>query len=227
MIAESATTVTAADGVTLEARVAIPASPRAGLVCCHPHPLYGGDMDNPVVVRATEVCAALGFATLRFNFRGVGGSTGAHGEGRAETQDVQAALAHLQGSLGPGRPLALAGYSFGAVVASRVTTAGISTAAGPDALALIAPPMARTGEEPFVGLAGFPAPLLIAAGTQDEYCPRPMLEALAQRLPGATLSIIEGANHFFFGKLYPLGEAVEAWARALEAGKPGRSRRTG
>ena len=227
MIAESEAVLTTADGVTLEARVAVPASPKAGLVACHPHPLYGGDMDNPVVVRVTEVCGALGFATLRFNFRGVGRSTGTHGEGRAETRDVEAALAYLRGALGPARPLALAGYSFGAVVASRVATAGSSPAGGLAALALIAPPLARTGEEPFAGLASFAAPLLIAAGSQDEYGPRPMLDALAQRLPRATLAIIEGANHFFFGKLYPLGEAVEAWARRLVAGESGRSRRAG
>jgi alpha/beta superfamily hydrolase len=223
MIAESGALLTTADGVTLEARVAVPASPRAGLVACHPHPLYGGDMDNPVVVRVAEVCGELGFATLRFNFRGVGGSTGTHGEGRAETQDVEAALAHLRGTLGPGRPLALAGYSFGAVVASRVASAD----GGLAALALIAPPLGLTGEEPFVGLTAFPGPLLIAAGSQDDYCPRPALEALAQRLPEGTLTMIEGANHFFFGKLYALGQAVEAWARRLETGEAGRSRRAG
>jgi alpha/beta superfamily hydrolase len=223
MIAESATVLTTADGVTLEARLAVPASPRAGLVACHPHPLYGGDMDNPVVVRVAEACSALNFATLRFNFRGVGGSAGTHGEGRAETQDVESALAHLRGAMGPGRPVALAGYSFGAVVASRVATANRGLAG----LALIAPPLGLTGDEPYVGLASFSAPLLIAAGSQDEYCPRSALEALARRLSGATLTIIEGANHFFFGKLYPLGEAVEAWARRLETGEAGRSRRAG
>jgi alpha/beta superfamily hydrolase len=223
MIAESAAVLTTADGVSLEARLAVPASPRAGLVVCHPHPLYGGDMDNPVVVRVAEVCGALGFATLRFNFRGVGRSTGTHGEGRAETRDVEAALAHLRDTLGPGRLVALAGYSFGALVASGVATAGRELAG----LALIAPPLEVTGEEPFVGLADLSARLLIAAGSKDEYCPRSAVEALARRLPGATLTIIEGANHFFFGTLYPLGEAVEAWARRLETGQAGRSRRSG
>ena len=58
--------------MSLEALLALPPSPPAGVVICHPHPLYGGDMENPVVVRVQEVCAALGLATLRFNFRGVG-----------------------------------------------------------------------------------------------------------------------------------------------------------
>lgn len=211
--------------MTLEARLAVPSPPRGGVVACHPHPLYGGDMDNPVVVRVTEVCGELGFATLRFNFRGVGGSTGTHGEGLAEMLDVEAALAHLRDALGPGHPLALAGYSFGAVVAARAAQSGAS--GGLAGLALIAPPLGLTGEEPFAGLADLRGPLLIAAGSQDEYCPRPALDALTQRLPGVVPTIIEGANHFFFGKLYPLGEAVEAWARQLEAGEAGRSRRAG
>jgi uncharacterized protein len=173
-----------------------------------------------------EVCGELGFATLRFNFRGVGRSTGTHDEGRAETRDVDAALAHLRQVLGSGIPLTLAGYSFGAVVAARV--AGASTVSGDLAgLALIAPPLGLTGEEPFVGVAGFPGSLLVVAGSQDEYCPPPLLDTLTQRLPGAVVKVVDGANHFFFGKLYPLGEAVEAWARQLEAGKAGRTGRAG
>src|SRR5207253_10394570 len=65
-------TVAVARDIVLEGRLAVPAGARAGVVICHPHPLYGGDMDNPVVVRVQEVCAELGLATLRFNFRGVG-----------------------------------------------------------------------------------------------------------------------------------------------------------
>src|SRR5262249_34552016 len=72
---------------------------RAGLVVCHPHPLYGGDMDNPVVVRAVEVAAEAGIATLRFNFRGVGTSEGSHGGGAGEQDDVRAALAALRAHL--------------------------------------------------------------------------------------------------------------------------------
>jgi hypothetical protein len=71
----SAVTLDVEDGVSLEARLSIPGDVRAGVVLCHPHPLYGGDMDSSVVARAAEACAARGVATLRFNFRGVGGST--------------------------------------------------------------------------------------------------------------------------------------------------------
>src|SRR5437667_332565 len=97
--------------------------PKAGLVVCHPHPLYGGDMHNPVVVRVAEVAQGLGVATLRFNFRGVGASGGVHGEGKAEQDDVVAALEMLAGRLPADRPIGLAGYSFGGWVSARVAMA--------------------------------------------------------------------------------------------------------
>ena len=87
MIPEQPLSLAVGADLSLEALLAIPDAPSAGVVICHPHPLYGGDMDNPVVVRVQEVCADLGVATLRFNFRGVGGSGGAHGDGVGEQDD--------------------------------------------------------------------------------------------------------------------------------------------
>lgn len=210
MITEQAATLAAGDGADLEARLAVPPGPRAGLVICHPHPLYGGDMDNPVVVRIQEVCGAVGLATLRFNFRGAGRSTGTHDGGRAEQGDVEAALGHLSAAIG-GAPLALAGYSFGAVVAARVA-ARRGDLAG---VALVAPPLATSGDGPFAGLARFGTSLLIVGAGEDEYCPPGALEALALRLPRAEVRAVPGATHFFFGKLFPLGEIVAAWASRL------------
>ena len=112
------------DGTRLEALLALPESPKAGLVLCHPHPLYGGDMHNPVVVRAGEVAQGLGLATLRFNFRGVGASTGVHDEGKGEQDDVLAALDVVAARLPAGRQVGLAGYSFGSWVSARVVAAG-------------------------------------------------------------------------------------------------------
>ncbi len=211
MIAETATTLSTPDGTSLEARMASPAGARAGVVVCHPHPLYGGDMDNPVVVRAVEVCGDQGLATLRFNFRGVGDSTGRHGNGVAERADIESALGHLSATLPPGVLVGLVGYSFGAVVAAYVA-ANHPALAG---LCLIAPPLSFAGASLPPTLAALTGPLAVVVGTRDEYCPPAALEALAATLPSARVSVVEGANHFFFGKLFPLGEQVAAWARAI------------
>jgi len=192
-------------GPRLEARLGLVDPMRGGLVLCHPHPLYGGDMDNPVVIRAAEVAREVGLVTLRFNFRGVGASEGSHDKGLGEQDDVRAALTTLRARLGGG-PMGLAGYSFGAWVSSRVAV----PATGLSALGLIAPPLSMFGGFDTLDPAGLS--LLIAAGTQDPYCPLPDLDRLARGLPDGTVARIEGADHFFFGKLFPLGEAVRRWA---------------
>jgi len=191
-------------GPALEARLAWAEQARGALVVCHPHPLYGGDMDNPVVVRAVEVAAEKGITTCRFNFRGVGRSTGAHAKGEGEQDDVKAALAWLERRLPAGSPLGLAGYSFGAWVSANVAASGISLAA----LCLIAPPL---GMFDFAALAESNYELLIVAGTRDTYCPIAGLRTLAERVPTARVETIEGADHFFFGKLFPLGELIRSW----------------
>lgn len=187
----------------LEARLALPGTPKAGLVVCHPHPLYGGDMDNPVVVRVAEVAQGSGVATLRFNFRGVGASGGVYGGGEGEQDDVAAALAVLAGRLPAESPIGLAGYSFGAWVAARVAAAMPAL----PALALLAPPLGMYDLD-FLGHA--PSHTLLVAGSRDQYCPAEALDRLGKRL-GARAEIVEGAEHFFFGKLFPLGEVVERW----------------
>jgi uncharacterized protein len=188
-------------GPSLEGRRALVPGPRGGFVLCHPHPLYGGDMDNPVVIRAAEVLQAAGYAALRFNFRGVGASTGSHDKGEGEREDVRAAVATLAGHVPPGRPVGVIGYSFGAWTAARAMRPGDAP------LGLIAPPL---GMFDFDLLAPPVGRVLVVAGTRDTYCPIEALHRLAQAT-GAEERIIEGADHFFFGKLYPLGEAIGAW----------------
>lgn len=163
-------------------------------------------MDNPVVVRVAEVAGEEGLATLRFNFRGVGASSGDYDNGSGEQDDIRAALAAVAGRLPAGVPLGLCGYSFGAWVAARAAAGAPALAA----LALIAPPL---------GMFDWDAPdsagraLLLVAGTRDPYCPAADLERFAARVPGAECLLIKDADHFFFGKLYPLGEAVRRWVR--------------
>src|SRR5687768_12449681 len=144
--------------VTLEGRVAVPATVKGGVALCHPHPLYGGDMENPVVIRAAEVCQAAGLATLRFDFRGVGASTGMHDEGRGEQRDLEAALDHLAAVLPPGAPVAAVGYSFGAAVTGRVALRRPVAGAALIAPALAMPALADLGD-----LSRFEGPLLIVA----------------------------------------------------------------
>ena len=167
-------------------------------------------MDSPVVDRIVEVCAARGVATLRFNFRGVGASSGRHDEGRGEQDDVRASLTHLRDLLGGGARVALAGYSFGAAM---VAAAAMSVPVA--GLALVAPPMRVADLHRPVTVAG---PIVVVAGAEDQYCPPSALETLRAMLPEATVVVIEGADHFFFGSLMPLGDAVGAWADALVAG---------
>jgi alpha/beta superfamily hydrolase len=202
----TAATLVVGNGVSLAARLSVPDGARAGVVLCHPHPLYGGDMDSNVVVRAAEACAVRNVATLRFNFRGVGASTGKHDDGRGEQDDVRAALADLRGRLPAGAVIALAGYSFGAAVAAAV--AGDTPIAG---LALIAPPVRMTPLTP----PAVSGPFLIVLGTEDQYCPPESLKAIRDAIPAITLTVIDGADHFFFGALDDVGAAVEGWAAAL------------
>ncbi len=192
-------------GPSLEARLGSGPAARGGFVICHPHPLYGGDMDNPVVLRAAEVTQAGGYATLRFNFRGVGASEGVHDKGRGEQDDVKAAMAALASRLPAGSPVGVIGYSFGAWTAAHATRPGDA------ALGLIAPPI---GMFDFAFLPPAAGRVLLVAGTRDTYCPVDALHRLAESA-GAEERIIEGADHFFFGKLYPLGEAIGAWVAGL------------
>jgi uncharacterized protein len=164
-------------------------------------------MDSPVVTRVAEACRARGLATLRCNFRGVGESTGEHDNGRGEQEDTRACLAYLQQALGPDARVALAGYSFGAAVAAAVASS--ASLAG---LALVAPPIRVADVKLPTRVGGL---ILVVVGAEDQYCPPAALETLRGALPMATVIVIEGADHFFFGSLAPLGDAVGAWADAL------------
>ena len=200
---EEALTIRVPDGPALEARLAPLANPKGGFVVCHPHPLYGGDLDNPVVIRAAEVAQAAGYATLRFNFRGAGTSEGVHDKGRGEQEDVRAAMAALATHLPAGSWVGVMGYSFGAAMAARATRPSVPEAP----LGLIAPPL---GMYDFDFLQTSPGRMLLVAGTADAYCPVEALHRLAA-ITSAEERIVEGADHFFFGKLYPLGEVIGAW----------------
>ena len=210
MITGQPVAIPAGAGLALEGALAMPPETLAGVVVCHPHPLYGGDMDNPVVLATAAACLDAGLATMRFNFRGVGSSGGAWDEGRGEQDDVRAALALLRERLPPRGRLALAGYSFGAAMAAAVAGAGERLAG----LALIAPPLAMRPWEPRAP-SGLDGPWLVVAGSADTFCPAEALAALGGTLPAATVTVIDGADHFFFTGMPRLRAALSAWAGTL------------
>jgi alpha/beta superfamily hydrolase len=196
--------------LTLEAMIAYPdgAGPHRAAAVCHPHPLYGGSMYNNVVDAVLEALHARGFATLRFNFRGVGQSEGEFDNGKGEADDAIAAIRFLttQKSV-RAVDAVLAGYSFGATTAVRAA-AGVEEVT---AIVTVALPLGMIDPS---ALGKITKPIVLLAGDQDSYCPANHLTALAERLgPSAQLKIFPGADHFFGGREHEITAAlVEALA---------------
>jgi alpha/beta superfamily hydrolase len=163
-----------------------------GAVVCHPHPLYGGSMHNNVVEAILAALWKRDFATLRFNFRGVGASEGEHSGGLGEADDAKAALQFLLSQAGVAKDAAvMAGYSFGAAIAMRV-------GAELENVATIAAVALPVGMSDFSFTAKSGKKIVLIAGDRDSYCPRPAIMKLAENC-GAQLRIVEGADHFFAG----------------------------
>lgn len=189
----------------LEALLKEPAHPRRAAVVCHPHPKGGGTMNNNVVYRTARALQERGTAVLRFNFRGVGRSTGIHGGGPAELEDARAAL-DFMAARHPGLPLWQAGFSFGARV-------GLEAALGDRRVSrLLAVGLAvRIFDCSFLEGPRDGRPLAIVQAARDEYGDRPEIEAFVARLaPPVRLWIVEDATHLFPGKLDELEQAVGA-----------------
>ena len=186
---------------------------RGGVILCHPHPQYGGDMHNLVISTAVDAAYQEGFSTLRFNFRGVGRSGGSYSEGVGEREDVKAAIDYLFSALGhPDFPVTLLGYSFGAWAALSV---GIQDNRIKGMVA-VAPPLELYD---FGFLEGSKKIKLLMAGNQDFFCPMVLLESWFERLEEPkSLSIIEGADHFFFGYHRALIQPLSEFLRGLEFG---------
>src|SRR5262245_24601106 len=170
-------------------------------VFCHPHPQFGGTMHNKVAYRASEALFEAGLPTLRFNFRGVGRSEGEWSGGPGEEEDAAAAIDFLLG-LYPGRRLLLGGFSFGAGVGLALGVRDPRVAA----LLAVAP---GAGKRDLSFLARSPKPKAVIQGTSDELCPLPELESTYPSwMEPKSLTLIEGAGHFFEGRLPELQRAV-------------------
>lgn len=182
----------------LEGRYARAAEPGRGVVVTHPHPLMGGSLENNVVETLVETFFHQGYATLRFNFRGVGRSGGRYDEGVGEQDDLLAAADVLRQK--GVRETLLAGYSFGAWVNVQVLRRLSSLSGG----VLVSPPIDLMDFD-FSGLEG--KIRLILAGDRDPYCNVPRLLEIARRIQ-APVKLLPGADHFYSGRERELSAAL-------------------
>lgn len=188
----------------------------AALVC-HPHPVYGGTLHNKVVFHTMKALNSFGFPVLRFNFRGAGLSQGEHNNGIGEVEDVRTALDWLEQEYP--QPIIFAGFSFGAAVGMR--------AACPDprvrAMIALGTPVApiddRSYDYGFLG--GCDKPKLFVSGARDQFGPRAKLQGLLDDVSDPKkLVLIEGADHFFEGRLREVRETIEKWVREVVVAAP-------
>jgi alpha/beta superfamily hydrolase len=182
-------------------------SPKGIGLVCHPHPLGGGTMHNKVVFRAAAGLIDAGLVTLRFNFRGVGASTGTHSEIEGGMEDVQAALDYLTMQY-PNQELTLAGFSFG----SRV---GMAVGMNDDRVARlisIGTPVDKYGDYAF--LESVRKPILFVHGDRDEFGSVENLKKLVGRVAmnaETELQIFKDSGHFFDDHLNELRETIRDW----------------
>jgi uncharacterized protein len=181
-------------------------TPVAAAVMCHAHPLHGGMMHFKVIFRAAKALQSQGLAVLRFNFRGVGRSEGAHDFGQGEQDDARAALSEMQRRF-PGLPLVLGGFSFGSAMAARVAAGEASV----KAVIVLGFPITRVDTS--APLALVRQPRLFVQGSEDEFGGGPAIRELVAALPEPKrLVVVEGADHFFTGRLDDLQSPISEWA---------------
>ncbi len=203
---------------SIEVSFAAPSGARSIAVIAHPHPLFGGSMDNKVVTTLARAFAESGAATFRFNFRGVGASQGGHDEGEGECDDMLRVIEHARASVGA-LPLTLAGFSFGGAIATRS-----SERADFAQLVLVAPGFRRISAQ---GMGEAPDPsdphlgspgrhdsrnTVVIHGDRDETVPLSdsIAWAASREVP---VVVVPGGEHFFHRKLHILREVVARWGR--------------
>jgi len=180
------------------------ADPNFVAVVCHPHPLFGGTMHNKVVYQAAKALHHRGASVLRFNFRGVGQSEGAYDRGQGEQGDVRAPIDYLADEF-PGRPILVAGFSFGSSVGLRV---GCGDARVVQLIGMGLP----VDNIDFTFLRGCAKPKLLIQGGNDQFGSRASMDALFAMIPEPKrLVVVDGADHFFTGKLDAVGSAIDTW----------------
>ena len=176
-------------------------APRGIAIACHPHPQFGGTLDNKVVQTIARACLDLGWACVRFNFRGVGASEGAWDDGRGEVDDAVAVAAHWRGREEfSGLPYLLAGFSFGGYVAVEVLQR-LGSGDPPRRVVLVGPSTEKQA------VPGVPADTLVIHGESDDVVPLAATLAWArpQNLP---VIVFPGVGHFFHGQIALLKKVI-------------------
>ena len=193
----------------LEALLDLPpegVAPRGTAVIAHPHPLFGGTMDNKVVQTLARAFVLSGWRAVRFNFRGVGASEGVYDEGRGELQDLLAVVGHSA----PDGALALAGFSFGAFVTSHAVAA--LAARDPQAVVLVGTAASRFTVAPIA--PELHERTLVLHGEADDTVP--LADAMAWARPQTLpVTVVPGGGHFFHGQLPLLRSLVVRHLRAM------------
>ena len=176
-------------------------------IVCHPHPLFGGTMHNKVVYRIARTFNEAGFTALRFNFRGVGLSAGKHDSGDGEQQDLSAAINFAERTY-PGDDIWLAGFSFGSAVMLKVGCTD------PQASHLVAVGV-PTSMYDLARVVQCAKPKLFVQGSQDQFGPADQLRQFVARVSEPKeLVIIDGADHFFEGRLDEMAKAISGFISA-------------
>jgi alpha/beta superfamily hydrolase len=191
----------------VEVVINAPATPRGIALICHPHPLQGGTLDNKVVQTLAKAFFGLGYVATRFNFRGVGQSAGTFDDGLGETEDALLVLDDSRKRFGDALPVALAGFSFGSFVQTRVAQ---RTEA--ERLVLVGPAVKRFAVE------NVPGDTIVVHGEEDDVVPLADVFdwARPQQLP---VIVFPGCGHFFHGRLAQLSRVVTSlWKHDGAAG---------
>ena len=175
---------------------------KKGVVVTHPHPLYGGDMYNLVVESIVHVYHMKGYSTLKFNFRGVGRSQGAHDNGLGEQKDVLSALSFLA-DMGM-EWIDLAGYSFGAWVNAHALQKDTLT----KQMIMVSPPV---GFMDFKSIVTMDTLKFVVTGNRDDIAPADLIEKMISTWnPNACFEVIDGADHFYGGFLNQLESVLSS-----------------
>ena len=177
-------------------------------VVCHPHPLHGGTKDNKVVHTLCRALRDSGVPSIRFNFRGVGKSEGQFDQGKGEYEDLISVVKFLRASVSDKKPLLIAGFSFGAFIASRFAISNKVSAC-----IMVAPPVSYPE---FKEMKTYLCPLLVVQGDEDEIVDygdvKSWVEALVRN---PDFEVVEGAGHFFHGRLPELKTIVQSFVTRI------------